>query len=105
MSIKDAFNAILSLQAREAILVRPTLVVDGESGSGNFNIAIAPSNYYRALQGPSDTTYNGYEFVVSKDSCLQSGLPLPIKRTDYINHPDLGRLTIKEVFPMYDRIS
>lgn len=62
MSLKQAFNAITRLHSRAATFKRP----------GNPDIfspsRITPSNYFRYLEGPSQTVIHGREFVVPIDT-------------------------------------
>lgn len=97
MSLKDAFNSVIKLRERAVTLTRP-----GTPTNTVYNIRIAPSNYQRKLEGPSETVIKGREFIISKavlDSVSFSGPP---KRGDWINDTDLGKLVITEVSEMYD---
>jgi hypothetical protein len=60
--LKQAFNSILSMHSRAATMKRigtPTLYTP---------IKITPSNYFRFLEGPSQTVVHGREFVIPIDS-------------------------------------
>lgn len=93
MSIKDAFNALLSLHSRDGVLKR--------IGVGQSEISFSPSNYSRKLQGPAETIIEGREYVIPKDSIKNPMSPL-IERGDRIVDAELGELTIDEVKEMYD---
>ena len=60
--LKSAFNAIIKIHSREALLKRLG-TVDTYSP-----IRISPSNYFRFLRGPEHTTIAGREFIIPVDS-------------------------------------
>lgn len=68
MSIKNAFNYALSLNSKEATLKRFTV---GPDQTGTIRVSF--SNYFRNQEGPSNTVFEGREFVISKDSVTGAG--------------------------------
>lgn len=62
MILKQAFNALIRIHSRAATLKR--------IGSPNIYspIKIAPSNYFRYIQGPSSVVIRGREFIIPIDS-------------------------------------
>lgn len=60
--LKQAFNLIMRLHSQEVVLKR--------LGSPDIfsPVRIAPSNYFRFLEGPGSTTIHGREFVIPIDS-------------------------------------
>ncbi len=93
--LANAFNLLLSIHGRTVTLTRlgtPAVTV---------TVRIAPSNYFRKLEGPSDTIIEGREFVLSKRALDNVSFPAP-KRNDRIQDPEFGNLTILESEEMYD---
>jgi hypothetical protein len=95
VSIRQALNLMISLQSRPMTLTRP--------GDEDFtvDVRVAPSNFSRNTEGPSDTTIPGREFVVSKTALDESGFPIPA-RGDFLTDPDLGTMTVSDIREMYD---
>jgi hypothetical protein len=62
---------------------------------------VAPSNYYRNLEGPSDIVVRGREFVISKLALDAVNFPFP-RRGDQLEFSDIGTLTITEVREMFN---
>lgn len=93
MSLKDAFDSLLGVHKRVVTISRST----GESAT----ITVTPSNFFRNLEGPSEVTISGREFVVSARVLAQASFPYP-KRGDRLEDPDLGTLVLSEVREMYD---
>lgn len=60
--LKSAFNALLAIHSRPAQLVRK------EEVSYYSACRISPSNFFRFLRGPEQTTIHGREFIISKES-------------------------------------
>lgn len=94
--IGNAFNQLLFLHSRDATIERL-----GTGAIAPVGIKISPSNYYRNMQGPEETTMKGREFVISKTSLDAVSFPRP-KRGDVIKDVDLGKNTISEVREMFD---
>jgi hypothetical protein len=92
MSLKEGFNSLLSIHRRSATISRP----GGSSGT----IYITPSNYYRHLEGPSETVISGHEFVIAKTDldAITWGKP---KRGDRLVDAALGDLAISEIREMF----
>ena len=99
MSLKDAFNYALSIHRRKCTLTR----ISGTDGVSDtvMEIHITPSNYFRNLEGPSNTTIEGREFVVSKDVFLSSEIS-SFKRGDRITDDDLGDMAVDTIKELYD---
>lgn len=93
MSLSDAFNAILRIQSKAVTLHRP----DGSSKS----VYMAPSNFFRQTEMPSDITVSGREFIISKEVLDASGFG-KIKLGDKITTDSMGTLTIDYIREMYD---
>lgn len=96
MSLKGAFNLLLSLHGRTVELTRFDTPTDL-----TVTVRIAPSNYSRNLEGPSESVIPGKEFVVSKEALDIVSFPAP-KRGDRIEDDDMGEMTITEVREMFD---
>jgi hypothetical protein len=94
MSIKNAFNYLINIHSREVVIKRPGTVYVG-------NIRIAPSNYFRHLQGPEESVIEGREFIISKINLESASFPIP-KRGDRLEDPELGISVISEVRELYD---
>lgn len=94
MSIRSAFDMVLSLQSR-------SMNIERLGGSGPVAILAAPSNYFRNLNGLEDTVFDGREFVISKSSLDAVSFGVP-KRNDRLIDTDLGEMTIVESREMYD---
>lgn len=94
MSIKDAFNTMLSLHSRTMTLLRP--------GAGGFSYAVkvSPSNYMRNLETVVDVTTEGREFVISNMELTKNSI-VKIKRGDRLRDPNLGEMVISEVREMF----
>lgn len=95
MSLEAAFNLMLGIQGRTMTLSRL-----GDNAL-SVEVKMAPSNYSRNLEGPSDTVMPGKEFVVSKSVLDSVSFPKP-KRGDRISDEDMGTLTISEIREMFD---
>lgn len=92
MSLRDAFNYIIKMKGRNVTISRPQ-----QTG---IAISMAPSNYMRSMEGPSDTSIEGREFVISKSELTRINFSL--RRGDQIKDSELGAMTIKEIIEMYD---
>jgi hypothetical protein len=90
-SLKDAFNAILSLRTRPMTLTQ---------GYETITVNAAPANYARNLDGPSETAIEGREFVISKKDLISPITTL--KRGDRLADPELGTFAIDTITEMYD---
>ncbi len=62
--LKQAFNAITRIHSRAAFLKRLT------TPALYSPIRITPSNYFRYLEGPSQTVIRGREFIIPVDSII-----------------------------------
>lgn len=93
-SLRDAFNALLSLQKRTMELRRL-----GTPDSVQ-TITATPTNYSRYLSGPSETVMEGREFIIPRD-VLKAPFT-KVKRNDRLVDVDLGAMTIREVTEIYD---
>jgi hypothetical protein len=93
--IRQAFNAILKMHGRAAVLKR--------LGTPDIETAIriSPSNYFRNLEGPSHTTVEGREFIIPLDS-IESPFTPTIKRGDRIVDSVIGIMTIDEIREVHD---
>jgi hypothetical protein len=85
---------LLHLHSRPATISRPGSKLTGI-------VRAAPSNYFRNLQGPSDSVFHGREFVISK-AALDVISYGPIKRGDRLTFSDIGVVTINEPIELYD---
>lgn len=94
MSIKSAFNLMLKLHSRQVTIARPGTAFTG-------TVKLAPSNYFRNLQGPEETVIHGREYIVSKVDLDAISFPVP-KRGDRLTDVDLGISTITEVRELFD---
>lgn len=95
MSLASAFNLVLSIHAKNMTILR--------KGAPDITatVMVAPSNYFRNLEGPSETVIPGREFVLSKASLDSGSYPKPI-RGDRLVDVELGTLVISEVREMFD---
>ncbi len=93
--LESAFNLMLSIHAKEVTIKRIG------TATISATVKIAPSNYFRNTEAPSDTVIPGREFVVSKRALDLSGFPQP-KRGDKLIRDDMGTMTITEVREMFD---
>ena len=93
--LESAFNLMLGLHAKEVTLKR--------IGTTTLSVTVkmAPSNYFRNTEGPSDTVIPGREFVVSKAALDAVSFPTPA-RGDKIVWTGIGTLTLTEVREMFD---
>lgn len=94
MSLKAAFNTLINLQSRSVTISRPSTVYSA-------TIKVAPSNYFRNLEAPSETIVVGREFVTSKADLDSASYPTP-KRGDRIQDPEMGVMIVSEVREMFD---
>ena len=94
MSIKGAFNFMVSMQGREVTILRPGTELSA-------TVKIAPSNYSRNLQAPSEIVITGREFVLPK-SYLDNGKFPPPKRGDRMSDPEFGIMIISDINEMFD---
>lgn len=69
-------------------------------GISATQISVAPSNYFRNLSGPEQTTIEGTEFVISKSGLDLVFFPAP-KKGDRLKDNELGTFVINEVRPMF----
>jgi hypothetical protein len=92
MSIKQAFNFLVNKQSRKMLLEKADF-------SESIEIPVSPSNYFRNFSGPEEVVIEGQEFVFTKDSIEDFGVP---KRGDRLVDSDLGENTISFIKPMYD---
>lgn len=81
--LKQAFNALTGIHSRAASLKRL-----GASGSASLwsPIRITPSNYFRFLEGPSQTVIRGREFVIPIDTITGT----PTQLISFSDVPTLG---------------
>lgn len=93
MSIKTAFNTLLKLHSRDVTISRPGTVLTKD-------IIVSPSNFYRNMEGPADTSIKGREFVIGKDQF--DGTFTSPKRGDKLQDSELGYMTLREVREMFD---
>ncbi len=93
MSTKDAFRSLLNLHKRSVTLIRPDIY--------EVTVDMSPSNYSRNLEGPSEITIAGKEFVVTKEALDEVSYPRP-KRGDRITDAEMGTFAIDEVREMFD---
>jgi hypothetical protein len=91
--IEAAFNTLVGLRARPVTLTRP--------GGITVSISVAPSSYFRKFEGPSETTFDGREFIISRRALDATTFPLPLKRGDRIEDPETGLSVISEINEMY----
>lgn len=92
MSLKSAFNQILSLHSRE-------MTIEKQDFTSTAIIKVSPSNYFRNLSLPEEIIAEGFEFVITKESLGDFG---EIKRGDRLIDTELGVNTISFVRPMFD---
>ena len=93
--LRQAFNAITKIHSRKAVLKR---LGDPDQLTG---IRIAPSSYFRNLEGPSQVLVRGREFIIPVDSIVNKFSPL-VKRGDRIEDATYGSLAIDEIIEMVD---
>lgn len=93
--LEQAFNALFGLHSRVATIRR--------FGSPNVDrqCRIMPSNYFRFIEGPSDTVSHGREFIISRSS-ISSSLTPNIQRGDALIDTEYGSLAIDEIVEMVD---
>lgn len=94
MALKDAFNMLLKRHSRTGQISRP--------GGTALPIWYTPTNYSRSLQGPSETVFEGREFVITKKALEESAFTGPLKRGDRLIDTELGTLTMREIEEMFD---
>jgi len=90
MSIRDAFDAMLGLHKRAMTLTR---------GDDSIEIYASPSNYSRNLAGPSETSIEGREFVISKTQIQDPFTGL--RRGDRLTDSETGVMVISEIIEMH----
>lgn len=97
--IKDAFNALLGMTAKQVTIKR--LSDSGDDFSGTIRAAY--SNFFRNQEGPANSTFEGREFVISKKSVIEAGLT-SILKNDRLVFPDeeVQEVTIDSVREMTD---
>lgn len=86
LSLVDAFNRTVSLQAR-------TITYHQIETDIKVEIEIAPSNYSRNLAGPEDTVIRGKEFIITEAALIEAGLNEPA-RGDKIIDSRMGTFTV-----------
>ena len=93
--LRQAFNALTRLHSKAATLKR--------LGSPDVSTAvrITPANFFRFIEGPSQTVIHGREYIIPLDSIV-TPLAGGIKRGDRLVDPDIGVMTIDEVIDVYD---
>lgn len=94
MSLNAAFNMLLKLRGRTVTLKRLG------ASSFSFTVTVAPSNYTRFLEGPSDVTMPGREFVISYKELTALNVP-KLRRGDRIVDTEMGEMTISEIREMF----
>ena len=92
MSLSDAFNALLTIQSQTMTLKRDTLTA---------TVKMAPSNFFRNLDGPANIVVDGREFVLSKKELDSTAFGM-IKRGDKIISAESGTSMIDTIREMYD---
>lgn len=97
MALAGAFNFILKLHRRPAILKRY-----GSVTTITAPIFITPANYFRNLEGPSETIIPGREFVIAKASIPEEWTGGPIERGDQIEDAEMGLMSITQVREVFD---
>lgn len=92
MNLENAFNMLLKLHSRQVELTRPN--------EKTVSIKIAPSNFFRNLEGPEEIVFEGREFVIPRRQldAVEFGIP---KRGDRINDPEVGLSVVSEVREMF----
>lgn len=93
MSLKDAFNTMLSLKQRQVTYFR--------HGQSPITIFASPSNWFRNTQAPADMVIEGREFVIRLNE-LESTYANPPRRGDVIRDTQLGDLSIANIQEIYD---
>lgn len=91
-----AFNQMIRLHSRVVTLRRYTA-----STSTTCTIRIAPSNFFRNLEGPSHTTVEEKEFVIPLAQITGPFSPV-LKIGDKIEDTQLGNMAITYIQEMYD---
>lgn len=94
MNLASAFNTLLKLKGRTVTLKR--LGTPGWS----YTVIVAPSNYARFLEGPSDVTMPGREFVISATQLKELAVP-QLRRGDRIEDSVMGDMAISEIREMF----
>jgi hypothetical protein len=97
LSLRDAFEAILSRHSRSVTLLRRP--ASGPDISGT--VKVSPSNYFRNLQGPDNLVIEGREFVITKTSLEAAGFTV-LRRGDILQDSELGESVIDQIREMYD---
>jgi hypothetical protein len=64
MALLDAFNALISIHSKPAVLKRP--------GTPELYspCRVCPSNFFRYIQGPQEIVVHGREFIIPKTSMI-----------------------------------
>jgi hypothetical protein len=93
MSMKAAFNMLLNLHSRP-------MTINRRGTALTANIKVAPSNYFRSLETAGKISFEGREFVISKDNLDLNSYPEP-KRGDALVDSQMGTMPIIEVITMY----
>lgn len=91
MSLADAFSLIINLQS-EVCQVRDY------DGTVYADVKIAKANLDRKLQGIEDSTFDGYEFVVTKKEADRVGWT-DLRLGARITTPTMGTNSITKITP------
>lgn len=98
MSLKTAFENILSINSKEVTIKRYT---SGPDQTGTIRVAF--SNYFRNQEGPANTVFEGREFVITKSSLEQAGFSTVMRGDRLIfTDPDISEVTVDIVREMTD---
>lgn len=90
----NAFNFVIQSAGRDVVLERNHATETG-------TIKMARSNYFRDLAAIEETTIEGREFVITKDSFDRTTFAVKKpEKGDRINDATYGKHTISEVRPM-----
>lgn len=94
--LSSAFNYLLALQGKECVYKR-------KSGSTyvEYTVKVAPSNYSRKEELPSDITVRGREYVIPLSSLISAGVAGHPKNGDVIVFEGRNEI-VTEVLPMAD---
>lgn len=91
MSLKTAFETIVKMRGYEVTMQRVS-----QSSTISKTVVVAPSNYFRKMEGPSSSVMSGKEYVISQSAINASGFPNP-KRGDKIVDDGGHKYTIGSV--------
>jgi len=95
IDLGGAMALALSLSARPMTLQRPS-----EEAWNPEEILVSTSNYARNLSTLEETTVEGKEFVISKQTLDNTNHFTTIKKGDLLVDPDLGDMSIHQIIPM-----